>query len=240
MRALRMDACQLAHRRSDWARDLRSRLLVRSNLVRTRVRVVVQLRTLFESRGYSLPSCSVETLHRKIEASEIDEGLGIVILPLVTHLLSLNELIKEEDAEMAVRSKASEVSCRFVELPGIGTLTSLAFMAAIEDPRRFSSARQVASYLGFVPREYSSGERVHRGATTKNGDKLTRAYLVQAGWRVMRSTKEEAVPLRDWALALKERRGSKIAVTALARRLSRILFALWRDGTHYDATKLPR
>jgi len=70
------------------------------------------------------------------------------------------------------------------------------------------------------------------GAITKQGNRYLRAMLVQGAWAVMRSRKDD--PLKQWGQALSERRGKRIAVTALARRMIGILWAIWRDGTVYD------
>ena len=89
-----------------------------------------------------------------------------------------------------------------------------------------------------MPRENSSGEKVHRGSSTKTGGTLTRSYLVQSAWCILRSTRPEVASLRAWATAISKRRGKKIAVVALARRLVRILFAMWRDEKDFDPAKL--
>ena len=98
---------------------------------------------------------------------------------------------------------------------------------------RFRTAHQVAGYLGLTPREYSSGERQHRGRISKTGNPRMRAILVEAGWRILRSNDPGLVALRTWAEQVAARRGRHIAAVALARRVSGILFALWRDGTTY-------
>lgn len=100
---------------------------------------------------------------------------------------------------------------------------------------RFGDAHQVGSYLGLVPSEFSSGERQHRGRITKRGNARVRSLLVEAGWRILRSRKSEGAHLKAWAMQIAARRGKRIAVVALARRLSGILYAMWRDGTEYRA-----
>lgn len=118
--------------------------------------------------------------------------------------------------------------------PGVGPVTALAFVAALDDVTRFETAHQVESYLGLVPSEYSSGERQHRGRITKRGNARVRWLLVEAGWRILRSPSSECAPLRAWAMQIAARRGKRIAVVALARRLSGILYAMWRDGNEYE------
>jgi transposase len=106
----------------------------------------------------------------------------------------------------------------------------------VDDVARFSSAGQVSAAIGLVPREDSSAERRHRGHITKAGPRELRSLLVQAAWACWRST--ASASLRVWVERLAGRRGKRIAVVALARRLSRILFALWRDQSVFDAATL--
>ena len=91
--------------------------------------------------------------------------------------------------------------------------------------------------MGLVPNENSSGGKRRLGAITKKGNSYLRAVLVQAAWAVLRSS-DKSDPLRLWAEAVAARRGKRIAVVALARRLVGVLWAMWRDGTVYDAPHL--
>jgi len=97
----------------------------------------------------------------------------------------------------------------------------------------------VAAYLGLTPREYSSGERQHRGRISKTGNARLRSLLVEAAWRVLRTKDAGAAPLRAWAEQVAARRGTSRAAVALARRLAGILYAMWRDGREYRAPRAP-
>lgn len=123
-------------------------------------------------------------------------------------------------------------------VPGIGPITATAFVSAIDDVSRFHTASQVTSYVGLVPREYSSGERTRRGRILRSAQPRVQRLLVQAAWSLWRSKGADSAALRAWADSLSLRRGKRIAVIALARRLARILFALWRDRRSYDATRI--
>jgi len=236
MLANRLGAFKRAHRRSDESRDLRARLLVRAGVVKMRVRTATALRAMLESRGIAIGACEVESLGDHVDGVEVEEGFGLAILPMVAQLDQLNETIAELDAELAQASAAHPVASRLDKVVGVGPLTALAFVTAIDDPKRFDNARQVASFFGFVPSEHSTGERQQRrGRSTRIGDRLTRSYLIQAAWSLRRSKKPEVAALKGWASEIERRRGTNIAVHALARRLVRILFALWRDGAHFDA-----
>ena len=92
----------------------------------------------------------------------------------------------------------------------------------------------MTSYLGLVPREYSSGEQQRRGRVVRSAHPYVQSLLVQAAWRLARSQNPRTAALRAWAQGIARRRGKKIAMVALARRLARILFAMWRDEVPYD------
>jgi transposase len=121
--------------------------------------------------------------------------------------------------------------------PGVGPVIALTFQAVMDTPARFGGdAGRASAFLGLVPSEDSSAERQHKGPITKAGPRELRALLVQASWVVWRGRSAAGVALRAWAQALAARRGRRIAVVALARRLSRILYALWRDRTDFRAS----
>lgn len=110
--------------------------------------------------------------------------------------------------------------------------------AGLDDPARFDgNAARVSAFLGLVPSEDSSAERRRKGHITKTGPTDLRALLVQASWVLWRGRSPETSALREWAKALAARRGRRIAIVGLARRLSRILFALWRDGTEFGVRR---
>jgi transposase len=125
---------------------------------------------------------------------------------------------------------------RLQSVPGIGPIVATTFRAFVDTSDRFTEAGEVSAAIGLVPREDSSAERRHRSHITKAGPRELRSLLVQAAWVCWRSSHSAA--LRAWVERVAARRGKRIAVVALARRLSRILFAIWRDGTMFDMTKL--
>ncbi len=95
------------------------------------------------------------------------------------------------------------------------------------------------SYLGLVPSEWSSSEVQRRGHITKVGHPRMRWLLVEAAWRLaIHRKRPETQALRDWADRIAHRRGKRIAMVALARKLSGVLYAILRDGTMYDPSKL--
>ena len=101
-------------------------------------------------------------------------------------------------------------------------------------PRRSSGAFEPR----LVPREMSSGEKQHRGWITKSGNARARWLLVEAAWSVWRSRTAETAGLRAWAQRIAARRGKRVAMVALARKLAGILFAMWRDETCFEPRKI--
>ena len=104
---------------------------------------------------------------------------------------------------------------------------------AIDDTQRFRRAHEVEAYLGLVLKELSSGESQRRGRITKPGNTRMRWVLVQAAVSILRLRDPRTAALRRWATGIAARRGKKIAVVALARRLAGLLYAMLRDGTTY-------
>ena len=116
------------------------------------------------------------------------------------------------DQELAQIVAAHEAARHLTTVPGVGPVTAAAFVATLDDVTRFRDAHQVEAYLGLIPSEWSSSETQRRGHITKAGNGRMRWLLVQAAWCILRRRQR--------------------------RRLAGILFAIWRDGTDYDMTKV--
>jgi transposase len=157
---------------------------------------------------------------------------------LVALLGPLNRQLAALEAQLARGVATNAAARRLCTVPGVGPVTAAAVVATLDDVRRFASAGQVAAYVGLVPRERSSGEQQRRGPLTKAGNSRVRWLLVQAAWAYWRSRATARTALRLWVERLAERRGKLRAVVALARRLTRILYALWRDGSVYAPARV--
>src|SRR4029453_14550081 len=105
-------------------------------------------------------------------------------------------------------AEADETCQKLMTVPSVGALTSLRFVAALDEVNRFENAHQVESYLGLVPGENSSSERQQKLSITKAGPRALRWVLIQAAWVLRaRCRKPEAVPLQLWAAKVEQRRG---------------------------------
>ena len=117
----------------------------------------------------------------------------------------------------------------------MGIIVAATFVSVLDDAKRFRNAHAVASYLGLVPGEDTTGGGKRRlGGITKQGNTYARAMLVQAAWYILRAG-DKNEPLHRWGSQIATKRGKKIAAVALARKLAGMLWAMCRDGTVYDA-----
>jgi transposase len=223
----------LAHRLSAHQREVRGALAVRQGLVRTRTRWINYIRGRLRGEGLRLARGTPTTFARRVHALALPPTLASQLAPLLTLLPTLTAAIATADQQLATWAGQDPVAATLESVPGIGPLTALAFIAALDDVTRFPTAREVPAYLGLVPRERSSGEVVRRGGISKAGNANVRWLLVEAAWRVLRSPAPSHAALRAWGERVALRRGRRIAVVAIARRLARILYALWRDAAAY-------
>jgi transposase len=137
------------------------------------------------------------------------------------------------DADIRRMTRASAACRRLMTIPGVGQLTALAFVAAIDNPSRIHRSRDVGAYLGLVPRRYQSGEVDYVGGISKCGDRRVRTLLYEAANVMLTRYNMGQLKLEDWAFAIARRSTMRKARIALARRLAIIMHAMLRDGTEF-------
>jgi transposase len=236
--ANRLGIYRKAHRRSQEQRDVTALLRVRDSFVRTRTRSINLARALLRREGLRVRGGHAESYVDRVEELELSLELRAEIQPILALLGPVNEQLVTIDKQVVALKSQDERLRTLQTAPAIGAVTSAAFLSLIDDVGRFRRAHAVESYVGLVPSEWSSSEKKLRGRITKAGDTRVRWLLVEAGWTIMRSRRPECQPLRAWAEGIAARRGRKVAAVALARRLAGILYAMLRDGTDYDPTRL--
>jgi len=123
-----------------------------------------------------------------------------------------------------------------MSVPGVGILTATALLAFVGDIHRFRSGRDFAAYLGLTPREHSSALSRRLGGITKHGNSYLRMLLIHGARSALRAGHVAACPddLRTWALALQHRKGHNIAAVALANKLARVCWRVWRDQRPFE------
>lgn len=224
-----------AHVLSHSSQQLRLKLGVRRTLVQTRAQYVTAIRGLLRTAGLQVPGCATHAFLGKLAAVKLPAELSELTEPMRAMLESLGPRIEQLDHEVQQLSQTLEVVKLLCSAPGVGPVVAIAFVSVVDNAGRFRTAHQVEAYLGLVPSESSSGKR-KLGAITKHGNGYLRSMLVQAAWQVLRQPGSD--PLKSWGLALCKKRGKRIAVVAVARRLAGILWAMWRDTTPYQSSKL--
>jgi transposase len=188
------------------------------------------IRGVLKTFGFGLGELCGLRFDRRVEVLIEDEPeIALIVRPLLASWRQLREQIAVFD-KVVLRQVRSDPTCRLLmSVPGVGALTSLAYVSTIEDPARFSRSRAVGAHLGLTPRQYQSGEIDRRGRISRCGDALVRTLLYEAAVTLLCRVKRD-VALKDWALAVARRSGPAKARVALARKLSVLLHAIWRTG----------
>jgi transposase len=224
------------HRRSPRQRLVQQILRSRRQLVAMRTGTISVLRALLRQEGFRLPSGSAAQVSARLARLTLPEALATTLAPLRQIIAALTGELATIEARLAPLAQADPVVTQLQTVPGVGPVVALTFRATLDDITRFRHAGQVSAFIGLVPREDSSAERRHRGHITKAGSGELRSLLIQAAWACWKSTGSGT--LRAWVEQLAARRGRRIAVVALARRLSRILYAVWRDGAVFEGARV--
>ena len=215
------------------SREHKSICGARAALVRARTKLINSTRGWMRAWGIRIRSGASETF--PLRAREALDPAPDYIEAQLDVIETLTLRIQEIEATIVERAKSDDVCRRLMTVPGVGAITSLLFVATLDDVTLFPSAAKVEAYLGLTPGENSSSERVVRTGITKAGSGALRRVLVQAALSIRRFRRDH--PLVLWAAKIQERRGRHIATVALARKLAGILFAIWRDGTIYVSAR---
>jgi transposase len=217
---------------------MQAQLNIRRELTEARTRAISVTRALVRGAGFRIRSGSTDSFLTRVAALDLPPSMTETRSPFRSVIELLNAELIKADETFAQQVVDDPIVRRLTTLPGIGPITASAYVAALDDASRFDGAARVASYLGLVPREYSSGEQQRRGRVMRSAHPYVQALLVQAAWRIVRVQDPRTAALRAWADAIARRRGKKIAMVALARRLARMLFAMWRDEVAYDPARI--
>ncbi len=156
------------------------------------------------------------------------------LLALRAQLVMVKQQILDADRRILAWHRASEVSRRLAEIPGVGPLIATALVASIPDPHAFRAGRDLSAWIGLVPREDSTGGKPRPGHISKAGDRYLRRLLVVGALSVIRRAKQTDCKRRPWLAALLERRPTKLAAIALANKIARIAWAMMAHGTCYQ------
>jgi transposase len=213
--------------------DIQTLHRVRSRLVAARVALLNQLRAILFERGLIIPAG-----RRKLELA-VDELLAepdTKLSPRVRQLVAdsraewrrLDADIEELNGELVELARCDETTRRLVSIPGIGVLNATALVAAIGDGAEFRRARDLAAWLGLVPRQHTTGGKAKLLGISKRGNTYLRTLLIHGARSAMPSLAKSETPLGAWLRGLLARTHRNVATVALANKLARIAWASLR------------
>lgn len=222
--------------RSEEAQEALALIRARRELVEARTGMVNHVRGGSKALGVRLPACDTRYFVRQ-SSPHLEGALRRAHQPLLEVMTTIEQRVHSYDLEVERLIRGRYPEARLLQqVPGVGALTALTFVLVIGDPSRFKRSRDVAAYLGLVPRQRQSGERDPQLGITKSGDRYLRSLLVESANYILSSRCKET-DLKRWALAhLREgdpntRRRVKVA---LARKLAVLLHSLWVAGSVYE------
>jgi transposase len=159
----------------------------------------------------------------------------------VVEIRELEAKMGEVETQLKQLAKDSAAVQALIKIPGIGLLNSTALVAAVGDPNYFKSGRQLSAWLGITPREKSSGERRVLSRITRRGDVYLRTLLIHGArsaligaQSVAKRQPQKLTKLQQWAVQLAKRIGHNRATVALANKLARIAWAVWKHDRDFN------
>jgi transposase len=231
----RMGRLPGVHVPSKESRERKAMCSIRESLIEVRTKLVNAVRGWSRSQGLGTIRSGAPTTFPS-RARELAKNRSKEIPPYVeralTSLEHLTRHIVDADDELEEIAKTDATCKLLMTAPGVGPVSAVRFAAAVDRVDRFPDAHRLQSYIGLTPGEKSSSDKKQRTGLTKAGAIKVRWVFIQAAWAARRHYKDD--PVVQWSMEVEKRRGKRVAVAALARRLIGILYAMWRDQRPYD------
>ncbi|MEM7517778.1 MAG: IS110 family transposase [Planctomycetota bacterium] len=222
--------------RSDEAQAHLALVRARDMLVRTRTGMIQHVRGTLKTIAVKVPSCGTGTFHR-VARSYVSTALQPALEPVLDTLTEIEWKIRAFDKQIAELARTTyPAAARLMQIGSVGSLTSLAFVLTIDDPKRFRRSRAVGPLLGLVPRIEESGDQSPQLPISKTGDVYLRRLLIQCAHHMLGPFGKDCA-LRRFGLRLCERGGKaakKRAVTAVARKLAILMHRIWVTEEDYE------
>lgn len=210
---------------------------VRLMLSRQRTQLSNAMRAHMSEFGVVAPvgRLGLERLLAVVEDHEdhrIPADARICLEMLIAQIVVVKEQILENDRRIRASARETEVGRRLMEIPGVGPLLASAFVASVADPGIFRTGRDLAAWIGLVPKQNSSGGKERLGGISRAGNRYLRQMLVVGAMAVIRHAERHGTR-RPWLIQLLARRATKVAAVALANKTARMVWALMTSGERY-------
>lgn len=227
--------------KSEQQLDMQTLHRVRDRLVSKRTSLINQIRSVLLERGYVVPQGRAKLARQLIElladpALTLSPRIRELVCDMRERWRALDERIDALDAEFAEYARADEKARRLMTIPGVGALNATAIVAAVGDARTFARGRDLAAWLGLVPRQATTGGKPRLLGISKRGSKYLRKMLIQGARAALPTLRKSDTRLGAWLRALLSRAHPNVAVVALAAKMARIIWALLRHERNYEAT----
>ena len=212
----------------------------RHAFVKARTAQANQLRGLLAEYGITIPQ-GIDHITKRLPdiledgENELPGAFRDLLARLGAHLKALDRQVVELEVQIQRWHRENEASRRLERIPGIGPLTASALVASIGDAKSFANARQLAAWLGLVPRQHSSGGKQTLQGISKRGDTYLRTLLIHGARAVLRAAERKVVDAQSWLGQLMGRRHKNVAAVALANKNARIVWALLAHDRAYQA-----
>lgn len=209
----------------------------RQGFVKARTAQSNQIRGLLSEFGIVIPQgiCSITKRMPDI-LEDAENGLPGTMRRLLgrlnDHLKELSRQVEELEFQIKLWHKESELSRKLEAIPGIGPITASAIVATVGSAKEFKNGRQLAAWLGLVPKQHSSGGKQNLLGISKRGDTYLRTLLIHGARAVVRFAENKVEP-NQWLCQLMGRRNKNVAAVALANKNARIIWALLAKGMTY-------
>lgn len=211
---------------------------VRQGFVKARTAQANQIRGLLGEFGLIVPQGIGYITTRVPELIEdadnpLPGSFRQLVQRLLDHLKELDRQVEEIEAQIQAWHRNSELSTRLAQVPGIGPITASALVVSIGDAKNFDDGRQLAAWLGLVPRQHSSGGKSNLLGMSKRGDSYLRTLLIHGARSVIYRAGQKADPC-SWINSMVKRRNKNVAAVALANKNARIVWALLAHDRCYE------
>jgi transposase len=212
---------------------------VRQGFVKARTAQANQIRGLLGEYGLIVPQGIGYIASRVPEliedaSNELPGSFRVLVQRLLDHLKEFDRQVDEIEAQIQAWHRNSELSSRLAQVPGIGPITASALVASIGDAKNFDNGRQVAAWLGLVPRQHSSGGKQNLLGISKRGDSYLRTLLIHGARSVIYRAGQKP-QVCSWINGVVNRRNKNVAAVALANKNARIVWALLAHQRDYEA-----
>ncbi len=202
----------------------------RQGFVKARTAQGNQIRGLLSEFGIVIPQ-GIRSIMKQVPEILEDGENGLpgtmrnLLERLTENLKEMDRQAKELEAQIQLWHRENETSRKLAEIPGLGPITASAIVATVGDAREFKNGRQLAAWMGLVPRQNSSGGKQNLLGISKRGDTYLRTLMIHGARAVIRFAENKAEP-ESWLRKLMARRNKNVAAVALANKNARIVWAL--------------